>query len=187
MKVVYPSNPADAKGLLLAAFDDPNPVLFFEHKTLYRQLSGAVPDGFYTTEIGKATVSRQSAIGSRQEAQLSIVTYGMGVHWATKAAVELGIDAEIVDLRSLVPLDYDAIAESVRRTNRVLVLHEDNLFGGLGGEIAAWIGENLFENLDAPVLRVASLDMPIPFAAALEKIFLPENRLREAMEKLVKY
>ncbi|MEO6038361.1 MAG: thiamine pyrophosphate-dependent enzyme, partial [Saprospiraceae bacterium] len=146
LKVVYPSTPEDAKGLLLAAFEDPNPVLFFEHKGLYRSESGAVPAGFYTTEIGKA---RQVRAGS----DLSILTYGLGVRWAEQAVAELGLDADIVDLRSLVPLDYAAITASVKKTNRVLILHEDTLFGGIGGEIAAWISEHLFEHLDAPVLR----------------------------------
>ena len=180
LKVVYPSNPVDAKGLLLAAFDDPNPVLYFEHKGLYRSLSAQVPDDYYTVEIGKAAIARAGA-------DMSIITYGMGVHWAIKATEELGIDAEIVDLRSLLPLDYDAIEKTVKKTHRALILHEDTLVGGLGGEIAAWISEHLFESLDAPVLRVASLDTPVPFAAALEKIFMPEDRLRVAMEKLCKY
>jgi 2-oxoisovalerate dehydrogenase E1 component len=180
LKVVYPSNPYDAKGLLLAAFEDPNPVLFFEHKALYRAISAEVPEGFYTVEIGKAAYARRGA-------QLSIVTYGAGVHWALNAVEKLGIDAEIVDLRSLVPLDYATIDETVKKTNRLLVLHEDNLFGGLGGEIAAYASEHLFQHLDAPVMRVAGLDMPIPFSANLEKIFMPEERLVAALEKLAKY
>ena len=161
-------------------FDDPNPVLYFEHKGLYRSLSAQVPDEYYTVEIGKAAIARAGA-------DMSIITYGMGVHWAIKATEELGIDAEIVDLRSLLPLDYDMIEKTVKKTHRALILHEDTLVGGLGGEIAAWISEHLFESLDAPVLRVASLDTPVPFAAALEKIFMPEDRLRVAMEKLAKY
>jgi 2-oxoisovalerate dehydrogenase E1 component len=187
LKIVYPSNPADAKGLLMAALEDPNPVLFFEHKALYRQLTGNVPVGFHTVEIGKANLLKINPQSPNYPLSITIITYGLGVHWATKAAEEMGILTEIVDLRSLVPLDYDTIATSVRRTNRALVLHEDTLFVGIGGEIAAWIGETLFEYLDAPVLRVASLDMPIPFAANLEKLFLPEQRLRQAIEKLVKY
>ncbi len=180
LKVVYPSTPADAKGLLLAAFEDPNPVMFFEHKALYRSESGLVPEGFYTVEIGKA---RQVRSGS----EVSILTYGMGVRWAEAAADALGIDADIVDLRSLVPLDYEAITQSVKKTNRVLILHEDTLFGGLGGEIAAWISENLFEYLDAPVLRAASLDTPVPFAIPLEQNFFPLERMKEQLEKLRKY
>ena len=180
LKVVYPSTPADAKGLLLAAFEDPNPVMFFEHKALYRSESGLVPEGFYTVEIGKA---RQVRSGS----EVSILTYGMGVRWAEAAADALGIDADIVDLRSLVPLDYEAITQSVKKTNRVLILHEDTLFGGIGGEIAAWISENLFEYLDAPVLRAASLDTPVPFAIPLEQNFFPLERMKEQLQKLRKY
>ncbi|MCA0236370.1 MAG: dehydrogenase [Bacteroidetes bacterium] len=180
LKVVYPSTPADAKGLLLAAFEDPNPVMFFEHKALYRSESGLVPEGFYTVEIGKA---RQVRSGS----EVSILTYGMGVRWAEAAADALGLDADIVDLRSLVPLDYEAITHSVKKTNRVLILHEDTLFGGIGGEIAAWISENLFEYLDAPVLRAASLDTPVPFAIPLEQNFFPLERMKEQLEKLRKY
>ncbi len=180
LKVVYPSTPYDAKGLLLASFEDPNPVMYFEHKALYRSESGDVPEGFYTVEIGKA---RQVRTGQ----QVSILTYGLGVRWAQQAADELGLDADIVDLRSLVPLDYEAIEASVKRTNRVLILHEDTLFGGIGGEIAAWISEHLFEHLDAPVMRAASLDTPVPFAIPLEQNFFPLERMKEALTKLVKY
>jgi 2-oxoisovalerate dehydrogenase E1 component len=185
LKVVYPSNPYDAKGLLLAAFDDPNPIMFFEHKAMYRSVSVSIPDDYYTVEIGKGVILYP--INSNHNPKISIVTYGMGVHWALKALDEMEIDGEIVDLRTLQPIDYDIISQSVKKTNRVIVLHEDTLFGGLGGEISAWISEHLFENLDAPVLRVASLDTPIPFAQSIEKIFLPENRLRLAIEKLMKY
>jgi 2-oxoisovalerate dehydrogenase E1 component len=180
LKVVYPSTPEDAKGLLLAAFEDPNPVMYFEHKGLYRSASGPVPEGFYTIEIGKA---RQVRTGH----DVSILTYGLGVRWAEKVAEDMGLDADIVDLRSLVPLDYEAIAASVRRTNRVLILHEDTLFGGIGGEISAWITENLFEHLDAPVLRAASLDTPVPFAIPLEQNFFPVERMREQLGRLMGY
>lgn len=180
LKIVYPSTPADAKGLLLAAFEDPNPVMYFEHKALYRSESGPVPEGYYTIEIGKA---RQVRTGQ----QVSILTYGLGVRWAEKTADEMGIDADIVDLRSLVPLDYEAIRASVQRTHRVLILHEDTLFGGIGGEIAAWIAEHLFETLDAPVLRAASLDTPVPFAIPLEQNFFPLERLKEQLTKLLRY
>lgn len=180
LKVVYPSTPADAKGLLLAAFEDPNPVMFFEHKALYRASSGPVPEGFYTTEIGKA---RQVRVGS----EISIITYGMGVRWAEQVVDEMGLDADILDLRSLVPLDYEAITASVKRTNRVLVLHEDTLFGGLGGEISAWISENLFSDLDAPVMRAASLDTPVPFAIPLEQNFFPVGRIKGQIEQLLAY
>lgn len=180
LKVVYPSTPADAKGLMLAAFEDPNPVMFFEHKALYRSESGPVPEGFYTVEIGKA---RQVRSGG----DVSILTYGMGVRWAEAVTDELGIQADIVDLRSLVPLDYEAITDSVKKTSRVLILHEDTLFGGIGGEIAAWISENLFEYLDAPVLRAASLDTPVPFAIPLEQNFFPLERVKEQLRKLMGY
>ncbi len=183
LKVVYPSNVHDAKGLLTAAFEDTNPVLFFEHKALYRSLTAAIPDDYYTVEIGKA----QIVTPQYQNPKLSIITYGLGVHWALKAVEALDIEAEIVDLRTLSPLDYDTIAATVKKTNKALILHEDNMFGGIGADIAAWISENLFENLDAPVMRVASLDMPIPFAAGLEKLYMPEDRLRLVLEKLLRY
>jgi 2-oxoisovalerate dehydrogenase E1 component len=180
LKVVYPSTPYDAKGLLLSSFEDPNPVMYFEHKAIYRQYSGEVPEGYYTIPFGKARIVQTGEA-------MSIITYGMGVYWATKAAEELGIDAEIIDLRTLVPLDYDAIVATVKKTSKVIVLHEDTMFGGIGGEIAAYITEHLFEYLDAPVVRVAGLDMPIPFSTPLERFFLPEDRLREKMEWLMKY
>lgn len=180
LKIVYPSTPADAKGLLISALADPNPVLFFEHKALYRSLSGPVPEGEYRVEIGKARLAREGNA-------LSIITYGLGVHWAEKATASLGIDAEILDLRSLAPLDYAAIAASVRKTSRALILHEASLTGGFGGELAAWIGEHCFEALDAPVRRLAALDTPVPFAAALEADYLPEERLAGAIEDLLAY
>lgn len=180
LKIVYPSTPEDAKGLLLAAFEDPNPVMYFEHKALYRGITGMVPDGYFTTPIGKA---RQVRTGS----EASVITYGMGVHWATKAADDLALDLDIVDLRTLLPLDKDAIAASVRRTGRVLVLHEDTLTGGIGGDIAAWIAEDLFEWLDAPVMREASLDTPVPFSNVLEQQFLPVQRLYDKLNKLISW
>lgn len=180
LKILYPSTPHDAKGLLLAAFEDPNPVMFFEHKALYRSHHEEIPDDYYTVEIGKARIAREGSAAT-------VLTYGMGVHWALKAVEELGIDAEIVDLRTLLPLDYDAIAESVKKTNRVIILHEDTLVGGIGGELSAWISEHLFEHLDAPVMRVAGLDTPVPFSVELEKQFLPEERFRERLVGLVGY
>jgi 2-oxoisovalerate dehydrogenase E1 component len=180
LKIVYPSTPADAKGLLLAALADPNPVLYFEHKALYRSLTGPVSKDGVHTPIGRARIARS---GSR----LSIITYGMGVHWAERAAGEYGDAVEIVDLRSLAPLDYDAIRESVSETNRALVLHEASLTGGFGGELAAWIGEHCFEQLDAPVRRLGSLDTPVPFAAALEEQYLPAGRLDAAIRELLAY
>ena len=180
LKIVFPSTPADAKGLLLASFEDPNPVLFFEHKALYRSLSGAVPTGYYTEEIGKAALRRSGST-------LSVITYGLGVQWAEQVAEELNIDAEILDLRTLLPLDTEAIARTVEKTGRVIVLHEATLTGGIGGEIAARIAEHHFDRLDAPVVRVASLDTPVPFAKPLEKKFLPVQRLKEAMARLAAY
>lgn len=181
LKVVYPSTPADAKGLINAAIQDPNPVMYFEHKGLYRGISGQVPDEYYTVEIGKA---RHVAEGS----DISIITYGMGVHWATTyAAAHPDTSFDILDLRTLLPLDYDAIRASVLRTGKVLLLHEDTLFGGLGGELAAWIAENCFEALDAPIVRCASLDTPVPFAIELEQNFMANSRLDAAVQKLSGY
>ena len=180
LKIVYPATPSDAKGLLLAAFEDPNPVMFFEHKALYRSISEDIPQGYYTVEIGKARTVRTGN-------KASIITYGMGVHWASRLVEAENWDVEIIDLRSLLPLDYEAIQATVRKTNRVLILHEDTLLGGIGGELAAYVSEHLFEHLDAPVLRVASLDTPVPFAAALEANFLPLERLKTQMIKLLSY
>ncbi len=181
LKVVYPSTPEDAKGLLIAALEDPNPVIFFEHKALYRSISGRVPDEYYSIEIGKARLVQQGE-------DISIITYGSGVHWALDYAAEhAGISFDILDLRSLLPLDYEAIAASVQRTGKVLLLHEDTLTGGIGGEIAAWISENCFEHLDAPIVRCASLDTPVPFAIPLEQNFLAKGRMHEAVQKLQQY
>ena len=180
LKIVYPSNPEDAKGLLLAAIEDPNPVMVFEHKALYRSISGNVPENYYTTPIGKAAVVEKGS-------DISIITYGMGVHWAKKAVKKANVSAEIIDLRTLLPLDKEAIFKTVAKTNKVLVLHEDCLTGGIGGEIAALINENCFEQLDAPILRCASLDTPVPFASELEEQFLPIKELEEKIELLVNY
>ncbi|MBF9238403.1 dehydrogenase E1 component subunit alpha/beta [Hymenobacter sp. BT683] len=180
LKVVYPSNPHDAKGLLCAAIEDPNPVMYFEHKMLYRSLSGPVPEAYYTTPIGKAALAAEGD-------ELSIITYGMGVRWALQVCEELKVSADILDLRTLLPWDQEAVRRTVEKNGRVLVLHEDTLTGGIGGEIAAWIGENCFEHLDAPVRRVASLDTAIPFAPPLEAAFLPQQRLREQVEALRNY
>ena len=180
LKIVYPSNPIDAKGLLIAAFEDPNPVMFFEHKAMYRALSADVPEGYYSTEIGKG-------IRTKSGDEVSIITYGMGVHWAMETTEQMGIAADIIDLRSLQPLDYGIIDDTVKRTNRVIVLHEDSMFGGIGGEISAYISEHLFEFLDGPVLRVGSLNTPIPFSQKLEKQYLANFRLQSAIEKLINY
>jgi 2-oxoisovalerate dehydrogenase E1 component len=181
LKVLYPATAYDAKGLLLAAFEDPNPVMFFEHKGLYRLISEEIPDDYYTVEIGKARIARPGQ-------DCSIITYGMGVHWAQSAADKMDLDIDIIDLRSLVPLDYDAIDATVKKTGRVLVLHEDTMFGGLGGEISAYISEHLFKHLDAPVIRVAGLDTPIPFTKSLEdNIFMPQHRLEGKLKELMAY
>jgi 2-oxoisovalerate dehydrogenase E1 component len=180
LKVVYPSNPHDAKGLLCAAFEDPNPVLYFEHKMLYRSLSGPVPEAYYTTPIGQAALAAQGN-------EMSIITYGMGVRWALQVCQDLGVSADILDLRTLLPWDQEAVRKTVEKNGRVLIVHEDTLTGGIGGEIAAWIGENCFEHLDAPVRRVASLDTAIPFAPPLEAAFLPQQRLREQVQALRNY
>jgi 2-oxoisovalerate dehydrogenase E1 component len=180
LKVVYPSNPHDAKGLLIAAINDPNPVMFFEHKGLYRLEIGEVPNGSYEVEIGKAKLISEGD-------SLSIITYGLGVHWAKKYKEESNIDIDIIDLVSLCPIDYKTIEESVKKTNRVIILHEDTMFGGIAGDISAYISEHLFEHLDAPVCRVASLDIPVPFDKGLEKIFLPIDRLKEKVETLLAY
>lgn len=181
LKIVYPAFPGDAKGLLNAAIEDPNPVLFFEHKYLYRSIKEEVSDEYYTLEIGKA---RTVKAGSN----ISVITYGLGVHWALEAAEKHPeLDLDVIDLRSLAPLDTQAIYESVAKTGKVIVLHEDSLTGGIGGEIASLINENCFSKLDAPVKRIGSLDTPIPFAADLEQNFLPKQRFVDALIALDNY
>ena len=181
LKVVYPATPHDAKGLLIAAINDPNPVLFFEHKALYRSISGPVPDAYYEVEIGKARIAKQGE-------DITIITYGAGLHWAMEYQEQHpDIDLHIVDLRTLLPLDYLGITTAVAQTGKVLLLHEDTLMGGIGGEISAWISEHCFELLDAPVMRCASLDTPIPFHLELEKNFMAKSRLDEYVQKLWKY
>jgi len=180
LKIVYPSNPVDAKGLLNAAIEDPNPYLFFEHKALYRSISEQVPDDYYTVEVGKAKLVRKGKT-------LSIITYGMGVHWAIKITKELQIDADILDMRTLLPWDKEAVRQTVQKTGKIIFLQEDCLTGGIGAEIVAWISENCFELLDAPVMREGSLDTPVPFAPNLEKNFLPLDRFREKLKVLASY
>lgn len=180
LKIVYPSTVYDAKGLLNAALEDPNPYIYFEHKVLYRSISEEIPDDYYTVEVGKA---RTVAEGQ----DFSIITYGMGVHWAALICNEMGVSADIIDLRTLLPWDKEAVAATVKKTGRVLVLHEDCLTGGIGGEIAAWIGEFCFRHLDAPVMREGSLDTPVPFAPALEQNFLPKGRLKRKIEELLSF
>ena len=180
LKIVYPSNPEDAKGLLNAAIEDPNPYLFFEHKALYRSLTEDVPDSYYTTEVGKAAITKEGT-------DLSIITYGMGVHWALQVANQCDHSIEVVDLRTLLPWDKETVGKSVQKTGRVVILHEDCLTGGIGAELSAWISEHWFESLDAPVFRLGSLDTPVPFAVNLEKNFLPNERLEESIKKALEY
>lgn len=181
LKVVYPAFPHDAKGLLCQSFEDPNPVIFFEHKALYRSVSSEVYNDYYTIPFGKASVIKTGK-------KLSIITYGMGVHWALDFLnSNPDIDADLIDLRTLLPLDTETIYESVKKTGRVVVLHEDSITGGIGAEIASLITENCFEYLDAPVKRCASFDTPIPFNAALEKNFLANNRLSSVVAEVLKF
>jgi len=181
LKIVYPSNPYDAKGLLCAAIEDPNPYMYFEHKLLYRSVKEFVPDDYYTIEIGKAKLVSEGN-------DLSIITYGMGVHWANEILTSMpDVKADVLDLRTLLPWDKEAVEQTVKKTNRVLILHEDTLTGGIGAELSAWITEHCFNHLDAPVMRVAGLDTAIPFAPTLENNFLPKGRLKGKIEELIKY
>jgi len=184
LKMVEPSTAYDAKGLLKAAIRDDDPVLYFEHKFLYRRIKDEVPAGDYFVPLGRAAVRREGA-------DLTIVTFGAMVYTALEAAqalAEQGVEAEVIDLRSLAPLDHETILGSVAKTSRVLLLHEATRTGGIGGELAAIIGEHAFEYLDAPILRLASLDSPVPYAPALEAAFLPTvTRVVDAAKKLVDY
>jgi 2-oxoisovalerate dehydrogenase E1 component len=164
-----------------AAIEDPNPVMIFEHKFLYRSLKEEIPNDYYTVEIGKARSVKEGA-------DLTIITYGLGVHWAVEAVDAMpGLSAEILDLRTLLPLDNEAIFAAVRKTGKAIVLHEDCMTGGIGGELVALITENCFNDLDAPVKRVASIDTPVPFTIPLENQFLPKDRLKTALEELMNY
>jgi 2-oxoisovalerate dehydrogenase E1 component len=183
LKVIAPATPYDAKGLLIAAFEDGNPVLFLEHKLLYRSIKGHVPEGEYSVPLGRARIARAGR-------HATVVTYGAGLHWALEAAsrfAERGREIEVVDLRTLAPWDRETVLESVRRTSRALVLHEAPTTGGFGGEIAATIGQDAFEWLDAPVTRLGALDTPVPFSKALEEHFSPRGRLDAALEALLAY
>lgn len=181
LKIAYPAFPYDAKGLLATAFEDPNPVLFFEHKALYRSIKQDIPNDYYNIPFGVAATIQSGN-------DLSIITYGMGVHWALKWMEENpGVSVDLIDLRTLAPLDNQAIFASVRKTGKAMVLHEDNLTGGIGGELSALIQENCFEYLDAPVMRCASMDTPIPFAPKLEQQYLASRTLNETLQRLLKY
>jgi 2-oxoisovalerate dehydrogenase E1 component len=181
LKVVYPAFPSDAKGLLISSFEDPNPVMFFEQKSLYRSVKEEVSEGYYNVEIGKANLVKQGS-------DVSIITYGIGVHWALEFLKENpDVSADLLDLRTLLPYDKDAILATVKKTGRAIILHEDTLIGGLASEISAFITENAFADLDAPVIRSASLDTPVPFAGKLEWEFLPKRRFAEQVRKLLEY
>jgi 2-oxoisovalerate dehydrogenase E1 component len=183
LKVLAPASPYDAKGLLIAAFEDGNPVLYLEHKLLYRSARGKVPTGYYSVPIGRARVAREGR-------EATVVTYGVGVSWALEAAEKLaaeGREVEVIDLRSLLPWDREMVLSSVRKTSRALVLHEAPTTGGFGGELAAVIGRDAFEWLDAPVARLGGLDMPIPFSKALEEVFSPRSRVLPALRELLAY
>jgi 2-oxoisovalerate dehydrogenase E1 component len=181
LKIAYPAFPSDAKGLLLTAFDDPNPVMFFEHKALYRSISEDVCDDYYTIPFGKARLVKEGT-------DVTIVTYGLGVHWALELLNDNpNINADLIDLRTLAPLDIEAIYTSVKKTGKAFILHEDTLTGGIGGEIASLITENCFEYLDAPVMREGSLDTPVPMNADLEHNFLPKERFKEKLHVLLNY
>ena len=181
LKIAYPAFPSDAKGLLLSAFEDPNPVMFFEHKGMYRSISEEVPTDYYTIPFGKARLVKEGS-------DVTIVSYGLAVHWALEYLNENpDVSADLIDLRTLAPLDTETIYASTKKTGKVMVLHEDTLTGGIGGEIAALITENCFEYLDAPVMREGSLDTPVPMNADLEHNFLPKERFKQKMISLLNY
>ena len=181
LKVVYPAFPVDAKGLLAAAIEDPNPVMFFEHKALYRSVYQDVPDDYYTLELGKANVLKEGQ-------DITIVSYGAGVHWALEVLERNPeISADLIDLRTLVPLDTQTLFDSIKKTGKVIILHEDGLFGGIGADLSALFAEHCFEYLDAPIVRCASLDTAVPFAHALEKEFLAKSSFEQKLLDLLKY
>jgi 2-oxoisovalerate dehydrogenase E1 component len=181
LKVVYPAFPYDAKGLLATSIEDPNPVMFFEHKALYRSIRQDVPTDYYTLPLGKASLLREGK-------DVTIITYGAGVHWALDTLDQnQEINADLIDLRTLIPLDTETIYNSVKKTGKVIILQEDSMFGGIASDISALIMENCFEYLDAPVKRVASLETPIPFAANLESAYLPKQKFKEILLDLLSY
>ncbi len=181
LKVVYPAFPYDAKGLLATSIEDPNPVMFFEHKALYRSIRQDVPTDYYTLPLGKASLLKEGK-------DVTVITYGAGVHWALDTLGELtDVSADLIDLRTLIPLDTEAIYKSVKKTGKVIILQEDSLFGGIASDLAALIMENCFEDLDAPVKRVASLETPVPFAANLESAYLPKQKFKKSLLELMSY
>ena len=181
IKIVYPSNPYDAKGLLLSSIDDPNPVMFFEHKALYRSSKALVPDDMYNIELGKLNILEEGT-------DLTVICYGLAVNWIKEYLSKSNYSIEVIDLRTLIPLDKEGIIKSVKKTNRVLLLHEDNLTGGIGAEISSIISENCFEYLDAPIMRLASIDTPIPFTDDIEQnIYFPKSKINDTVEYLINY
>jgi 2-oxoisovalerate dehydrogenase E1 component len=187
LKILYPAFPNDAKGLICAAFEDPNPIMFFEHKALYRSITEDVCDDYFTIEIGKANTIIPNT-DSTEKVSATIITYGMGVHWALEVCKKHpAYHFEVIDLRTILPFDTEAIEKSVKSTGRAIILHEDTLIGGIGGEISAYIMEHCFEYLDAPVKRCASLDTAVPFAAELEQNFLPKGRFENMLLELLQY
>ena len=181
LKVIYPAFPYDAKGLLATAIEDPNPVLFFEHKALYRSIRQEVPTDYYTLPIGKAALLKEGA-------DVTIISYGAGVHWALETLKEMPeLSADLIDLRSLMPLDTDALYTSVKKTGKVIILQEDSMFGSIASDISALLSENCFESLDAPIRRVASIETPIPFAAQLEAQYLPREKFKQSLLELMAY
>ncbi|WP_034258204.1 alpha-ketoacid dehydrogenase subunit alpha/beta [Altibacter lentus] len=181
LKVVYPAFPYDAKGLLATSIEDPNPVLFFEHKALYRSVRQQVPTNYYTLPLGKAALLQEGE-------DVTVITYGAGVHWALDTLTHLpDVKADVLDLRTLLPLDTDAIFASVKKTGKVIILQEDSLFGGIASDISALISENCFQYLDAPIKRVASLETPIPFASQLEAQYLPKGKFKQQLLDLLHY
>lgn len=181
LKVVFPSNAYDAKGLLNAAIEDPNPVMYFEHKALYRSIQEEIPEDYYTVEIGKGKLMQEGK-------DVTIITYGMGVHWAIEVMKEIhDFKADVIDLRSLLPWDKEIVKKSIEKTGKAIVFSEDCLTGSINSEIAAWIGENCFASLDAPVMREGSLDTAVPFSPELEKNFLPKSRFKEKLLNLLRF
>jgi len=181
LKVAYPAFPLDAKGLLNTAINDPNPVLFFEHKGLYRSIYQNVPSDYYTIPFGQASLLREGN-------EITIVSYGAGVHWALETLEKHPeVNADLIDLRTLSPLDTDTIYTSVRKTGKLIILQEDSLFGGVASDISALVMEHCFEHLDGPIKRVASIDTPIPFAKNLENNYLPKDRFAAELHDLRAY